>query len=86
MSDDIPYTDDVVARTYAAIDDLITKHPSKALQALEKSPLQGWFAAKIMKQFGGYGDYAGICHMVEDRLHKRKDLLARLSQNEGDRK
>ncbi len=77
MTDEIPYADDVVSRTYAAIDDLIAKHRGKALQALEKSALQGWFAAKIMKQFGGYGDYASICLMVQDKLHERKEWLIR---------
>lgn len=67
--DDIPYADEVVARTYAAIDRLLAKHPDKAKQAMEKPTLQGWFAGKIMKEFGGYGDYASIVGMVAQRLH-----------------
>jgi aspartyl-tRNA(Asn)/glutamyl-tRNA(Gln) amidotransferase subunit B len=65
---DIPYGDEVVADTYAAIDALIAKHPSRAKQALEKPVLQGWFAGQVMKKFGGYGDFAGICQMVSERL------------------
>ncbi|ESZ60692.1 hypothetical protein X728_15300 [Mesorhizobium sp. L103C120A0] len=65
---EIPYADEVVAQTYTAIDALIAKHPDKAAQAFDKPVLQGWFAGKIMKQFGGYGDFAGICQMVAERL------------------
>lgn len=71
--DEIPYADDVVASTYSAIDAMIEKYPDKASQAFDRPALQGWFAAKIMKQFGGYGDYSAICQMVADRLLKRAE-------------
>ncbi|MGN6773054.1 MAG: hypothetical protein ACTHJQ_24885 [Rhizobiaceae bacterium] len=71
MRDDIPYAGEVVARTISAIDHLLDTHPDKAQQAIEKPVLQGWFAGKIMKQFGGYGDYADIVHMVGKRLALR---------------
>ena len=65
---DIPYADEVVARTNLAIDTLIIRNPDKARQALEKPSLQGWFAGEVMKEFGGLGDYSGICQMVSERL------------------
>lgn len=68
MSDEVPYANEVVARTYATIDALIDKYPDKARQALEKPTLQGWFAGKVMKAFYGYGDFGSICSMVSERL------------------
>lgn len=84
LTDDIPYAGEVVARTIAAIDHLLDTHPDKAIQAIEKPILQGWFAAKIMQQFGGYGDYSEVVRMVGERLAEREAGRAALADGGRD--